>query len=319
MSFDNSIGATFPTRASLAGEDLDWLGGRSVCLALDLTTTVAIDTHCAETMPLAPSDLVIKHWAAEAWTFLRTKLPRLGPLPPHIVVTSEAPVASGLSSSTALVMGILQAFVDSAPGAAHVPPLMLAEWAYEFEFAMCHGGGMDQLSVMLGGALLCQGRTLGLPDILDRLEFPSEWSVVVVDSATPKSTQEHIRSVRAQAESDDGRLADYMTMADEASESGWQAIRSHDLGALARAMCQAHVAMRDIQGMSTSLLEHLRNLARSAAGFPLKLTGAGGGGALVGVCSAADSDQIVRRLRRAYHTDHPDVKVLPVKPAGFRQ
>lgn len=319
VSSDNIIGATFPTRACLSGEDLDWLGGRSVCLALELPTTVTIATRGVETGTSDPGDLVTRRWAVAAWAFLRTKIPDLSPFPPHIVVMSEAPVASGLASSTALILGILQAFIDLRPQAVHVPPLRLAEWAYEFEFAMCRGGGMDQLSVMLGGALLCQGRTRGLPDILDRLEFPSEWSVVVVDSATPKSTQDHIRVMRAQVESGDRRLADYMMMADEASASAWQAIRSRDLGALARAMDQAHVAMRDLQGMSTPLLECLRKLALSAAGFPVKLTGAGGGGALVGVCSAADSDQVVRLLRRAYQGDHPDVGVLSAEPAGFRQ
>jgi galactokinase len=195
----------------------------------------------------------------------------------------------------------------------------LAEWAYEFEFAMCRGGGMDQLSVILGGALLCQGRTTGLPGVLDRLEFPSDWSVVVVDSATPKSTQDHIRSVRARAESGDHSLAEYMTMADRASDIAWRAIRSRDLGVLAKAMDQAYVAMRDLQAMSTPLLERLRDLSQSSADFHLKLTGAGGGGALVGVCPTSDSDPIVRLLRRAYQVDHPEVRVLQVKPAGFRQ
>jgi galactokinase len=311
--------ATFPTRACLSGEDLDWLGGRAVCLALDLTTTVEAGPDVT-----GPGDPGVDQLAGQVWAFLRARLPGAGPMPPRTAVRSQAPVASGLSSSTALIVGLFRACIDSLesgrePSAARVPARTLAQWAYEFEFEICHGGGMDQLSVILGGALLAGGVLTGLPEIRDRLAFPADWTVVVVDSATPKSTSDHIRTVRAQSAARDPRLADYLATADQASGVAWQAIRTRDLPSLHAAMRQAHGAMRDLQRMSTPLLEQLRRLALDAAGLRLKLSGAGGGGALVGVCPQADAGPVVHRLRQAYAAAHPGVRVLQTRAAPLRE
>lgn len=311
-----------PTRACLSGEDLDWLGGRAVCLALDLTTTVRVGPGPAAA--LGGADISVL--AGKVWTFLQVRLTGVGP-PPAAVVSSRAPAASGLSSSTALIVGLFRAcleYLSHGPArvADHVPVRTLAQWTYEFEFEICHGGGMDQLSVILGGALLVDGMPTGLPVVRGRLDFPDDWAVVVVDSATTKSTTDHIRTVRTQAAAGDPRLSDYLASADHASGAAWQAICDGDLPALQAAMRQAHGAMRDIQGMSTPLLEDVRRLALNTSGLRLKISGAGGGGSLVGICPEPDADHLVRRLRRCYRAAHPEVRVLrthatPLKEEGW--
>ncbi|WP_411142265.1 mevalonate kinase [Streptomyces sp. x-80] len=315
MNVTRAAGAVVPCRACLSGEDLDWLGGRSVSLALDLPTTAGLRPPGARP-PAAPgSDGGAGSWPDEVWAFLRQRLSGLGPRPPAVTVRSDAPAASGLSSSTALIVALFRAFTDAcAPGAVTVRTL--AQWAYEFEFAIFNGGGMDHLAVIAGGALLLQGRTSGLPDIRERVEFPSEWAVLVVDSATRKDTSDHIRSVRAQLAAGDPRLATYLVRTDEASAAVWEAVRRRDLGALGAAMSEAHTAMRDLQEMSTPLLEELRGLALRGAGLPLKLSGAGGGGALVGVCAAAEQEELAGRLRRAFGPAHPRVRVIPTRAAA---
>jgi galactokinase len=75
-------------------------------------------------------------------------------------------------------------------------------------------------------------------------------------------------------------------------------------------MTEAHQAMRDLQKMSTPLIEQLRSLARSAAVLPLKISGAGGGGALVGVCPASDAAAIAEALRGAYSDLQPGTQVI---------
>ncbi|KUL46134.1 galactokinase [Streptomyces sp. NRRL F-4489] len=302
-----------PCRACLSGEDLDWLGGRSVSLALDLMTTVAVRPPGAR--PAAPEG---GGWADEVWAFLRSRLPGLGDRPPAVTVRSDAPAASGLSSSTALIVALFRAFTDAAapPGSPPVPAATLARWAYEFEFAVFNGGGMDHLAVIAGGLLLLDGRTTGLPEIRERADFPGEWAVVVLDSGTRKDTSDHIRTVRGQLATGDARLAAYRERTDAASAAVWDAVHRRDLAALGTAMTAAHTAMRDLQGMSTPLLEDLRTLARRAAGLPLKLSGAGGGGALVGVCPAADRAEVVARLRRALAPAHPRARVIPARAAA---
>ncbi|MFJ9619957.1 mevalonate kinase family protein [Streptomyces noursei] len=314
--------AVVPCRACLSGEDLDWLGGRSVSLALDLTTSVTVRPPGARPPAGAAPDGGAGAWAGEVWTFLRRRLPGLGPYPPAVTARSEAPAASGLSSSTALIVALFRAFTEAAVPVAgdtegwSVPARTLAQWAYEFEFAIFNGGGMDHLAVIAGGLLLLDGRTTGLPEITHRADFPDEWAVVVLDSATRKDTSDHIRSVRAQLAAGDTRLAAYRERTDAASAAVWEAVRGRDLSALGAAMSRAHRAMRDLQGMSTPLLEELRSLALHAADLPLKLSGAGGGGALVGVCPAADQAEVVARLRRALGPAHPRARVIPARAAA---
>ncbi|MCK7622237.1 galactokinase [Streptomyces sp. RS10V-4] len=309
-----------PCRACLSGEDLDWLGGRSVSLALDLMTTVTVRPPGARPPAAAPAGGA-GGWAEEVWTFLRRRLPGLGPRPPAVTVHSDAPAASGLSSSTALIVALFRAFTDAVapaggPGGRPVSAGTLARWAYEFEFAVFHGGGMDHLAVIAGGLLLLDGRTAGLPGIRGRTGFPGEWSVVVLDSGTRKDTGDHIRTVRGQLAAGDARLAAYRERTDAASAAVWDAVHRRDLAALGAAMTEAHTAMRDLQGMSTPQLEELRTLARRTAGLPLKLSGAGGGGALVGVCPAADRAEVVARLRRALAPAHPRARVIPAGAAA---
>ncbi|MGX2997351.1 GHMP family kinase ATP-binding protein [Streptomyces sp. JNUCC 64] len=306
MTAEPSARAEVPCRACLSGEDLDWLGGRSVSLALELTTTV--ETVPGTTAP--PGD----GWPDEVWEFLRGRLPGLAPRPPAVRVRSDAPAASGLSSSTALIVALLRAYTGLvAPG---TPTATLAEWAYSFEFARFNGGGMDQLAVIEGGALLLEGRPTGLPEVRERTVLPAEWTVLVVDSATRKDTGDHIKVVRAQLAEGDPALALYLKEADAASAGVWAAIGDRDLEALAASMDRAHVTMRDQQGMSTPVLEELRTLALGAAGLRLKLSGAGGGGSLVGICHRDDAEGVADAVRAALGPRYPAARVVPARAAG---
>ncbi|GGN76592.1 hypothetical protein GCM10010112_48890 [Actinoplanes lobatus] len=290
-------GASRPVRACLSGEDLDWLGGRALCVALDLRTTVS-------TSP--PDDSGGEHtpWAGAVWDFLRPRVEHLAPAPTPVRVSSQAPIASGLSSSTALIMAIFDVYAPHAPRSDRV------RWAYEFEFAFCNGGGMDQLAIDLGGVTCFEGRPTGLPRVAGHVAFPGEWALIIVDSRSPKSTPDHIRNVRAQQQGKDPELAAYIRRCDVATDVAWAAIGRRDLRALGEAMTEAHRAMRDHQRMSTPLLEGLRALAGDAGGLAMKVTGAGGGGALVGVCRAEDAPSVAEAIRDAYRADGSAAVVL---------
>jgi galactokinase len=289
--------ASNPVRACLSGEDLDWLGGRSVCVSVDLPTTVELVDSSTEATTTA--------WAGKIWSFLCARIPGLHPEPPLVRVTAHAPVASGLSSSTALILSLFEVFAGSAASRRQ-----LIQWAYEFEFALCNGGGMDHLAIAIGGATLFHGRTTGLPQVGDRLNFPADWSLVVIDSGTVKSTPDHIKSVRAQYAAGDPVLADYIARSDEASVTVWQGMQQHDLEAVRAGITAAHEAMRDCQHMSTPVLEHLRTLAKDNTDLSLKVSGAGGGGALVGVCTKAEATAIADALRAVYQRRCPRAQVI---------
>lgn len=302
------VSVSKPVRACLSGEDLDWMRGRSACVALDLLTTVEVNGRIAA--EVASDTAALSEWTQGIWRFLGERIPGLTPNPPPVRVWSQAPLASGLASSTALILALFEAFVAEIATVAPVPSEVIIQWAYEFEFAICNGGGMDHLAIARGGATLFDGRTSGLPELIDHADFPAEWSLIVVDSGTPKSTPHHIRSVRTQYAASDPVLAEYIERSDAASGQVWDAIRARHLRALTDAMTEAHRAMRDLQKMSTPLIEQLRSLARSAVGLPLKISGAGGGGALVGVCPVSDAAAIAEALRGVYYDVQPGTQVI---------
>ena len=314
MTPDPVVCVSKPVRACLSGEDLDWMRGRSACVALDLLTTVEVNRSI---MTEVASGTALSEWAHGIWRFLGERIPGLAPGPPQVRARSQAPFASGLASSTALILALFEAFVAEISTVTAVPSEVVVQWAYEFEFAICNGGGMDHLAIARGGATLFDGRPSGLPELVDHVDFPAEWALIVVDSGTPKSTPHHIRSVRAQYAASDPVLAEYIERSDAASRQVWEAIRARHLRALTDAMTDAHRAMRDLQQMSTPLIEQLRLLARGAAGLPLKISGAGGGGALVGVCSASDAAAIAEVLRGAYYDIHPGTQVIVARSVSM--
>lgn len=268
------------TRACLAGEDLDWLGGRSVCVALDLRTEVTV-TQDSQTGSH-------EDWAAQVWSYLGSQITLSAPAPPEISVTSQAPLASGLSSSSSLIIAIMRCFAERE-GLRDAPIL---QWSYDFEFKTVNGGGMDQTCIVNGGAVLTQGRPAGLPHVKAQMLYPVDWKLVVLDSYTKKSTARHITMLRRRLAENDRKLAEYLRLADVAAGDVWDSLRATNIDGVRDGMDRAHKYMRDLQGMSTGRIEQLKSWADKRTGLVFKLTGAGGGGSLVAVCREADLQRI---------------------------
>jgi galactokinase len=263
-------------------------------------------------------EIPVEPWATWIWRFLQERVAGMEAEPPRTVASTQAPSASGLSSSTALILALFEAFIRYSPACEHVPSRTCVRWAYEFEFSIFNGGGMDQLSIARGAATLFHGRAQGLPILAEQLVFPTDWAVLVVDSGTVKNTQDHIRLVRKQRASGDPALAQYMRVVTGTSAAVWSAVRSRDLAALGEAMELAHSAMSDYQGMSTPFLEALRNVAWHTARVRLKVSGAGGGGALVTVCGRPDATRVLELLRAGYRKKFPGVRVYMVDAVAPR-
>ncbi|HWD07769.1 MAG TPA: galactokinase [Actinomycetota bacterium] len=284
-------------RACLAGEDLDWLGGECCCVALDLPTTVSLTAG----QP-APAAYLTATWRAVGG---------IGE-PPPLRVLAAAPVASGLSTSTSLIVALLQACA-SLSGAGVLAAADLAGVAYEIEFAFDRGGGMDQATIVQGGVRLMSGAPRGLPRLLAEAPWPAAFALAVIASTEPKSTRDHIARVRGQLAHGDPLLAEYAREASQAARRAWDALSAVDLVALQRAVNDAHRAMRDRQRMSTPVLEGLRAAALRVGFGGVKLSGAGGGGALIAVDTAAAVPRLATELRRALRP--AQAEVIPARAA----
>jgi len=303
--------AQAPTRACLSGEDLDWLGYRSVCVALDLPTTVRTGGGRVEDddfLPLAGGHAAMFR---SAWQYLLETL-RACPRPaPDVRARWTGPIAGGLSSSTSLTVALFRLFLAHLGQGRNVGPATLARWALEVELPFDGGGGMDHLAIVHGGSVLTRGRDGELPELIASVPFPRFWTVLVVDSGVTKSTLAHTNSVREQVAAEDPRLARYIQICDDASARVWSGLTRQFLPDVWSGMRTAHGAMRDIQGMSTPFLEKLRRSAEHVAGIPFKVSGSGGGGALVAVCRR-DDRELVERLRRELADRFPSTRLLSV-------
>ena len=279
-----------PVRVCLPGEDLDWLGYRCCCVAINRRTTISLTDDQSSHRSL---------YFDRTWELM---IKRLGvshtEIRPNLRVTTDAPIASGLASSTALTTALVKVCLDLI-GYKLRNCIELAEIVYEIERSISNCGGMDPLAITLGGVIFIEGRRSTLPELLGRTNWPEEFGLVLIDSGQPKSTATHILDVHKQLESDNQDLFDYIRIVDGCSEQIWRALNERDIVALCEAVNTAHIAMRDLQRMSTESLESLRDIALQNGCLGVKLTGAGHGGCLVGITHESELNQVVRKMIRA--------------------
>lgn len=294
-----------PTRICLAGEDLDWIGGRSVCVAIDLYTRVSVSegesAHDSE-------------YYSAVWSFVRQRGLSGASHRPTLSVTTTAPIASGIGSSSSLVFGLLL-HLRKIRAVKDVSDTTLVRLAYEVEYAITRGGGMDHLSIALGYATYTRGRLEDFPSLIGQQDLPRSWRFILMDSGQAKDCGNHIARVRHQLESNDAALRIYQNDSNRLSRTIWNAISQGDLCTFGGAVNKAHSLMRDVQLMSTHRIERLRVAALDAGFVAVKLTGSGGGGCLFAVHDATGYAKALDRLRARLREDiYSPARLYEVSP-----
>ncbi len=161
-----TVTCSAPGRVNLIGEHIDYNGGPVLPFALDLRTTVSIETRSDSvisvrseglgTARMSPSvrkgdvDGWARYVAAAVWAFTdgtKRTLPGL-----DVEISSAVPVGAGLSSSAALECAVLCAL--NALCGSNLRRREIAELGLraEREFVGVPCGPMDQLAVMLSTA-----------------------------------------------------------------------------------------------------------------------------------------------------------------------
>lgn len=115
-----------PGRIEVLGKHTDYAGGQSLLAALDrgVTATISpartpgVSTASTDASPgevaLRPGVLPEGHWGRYLLTVAARLERNFGPLPPcHIAISSDLPLASGMSSSSALVVASALALADA--------------------------------------------------------------------------------------------------------------------------------------------------------------------------------------------------------------
>jgi len=201
----------------------------------------------------------------------------IGRPPVTLVGDAQIPPGAGLGSSAALAVACARALLVHDKRKADAA--IVAEAAAASETLM-HGraSGIDVAFAASGGIGVYR-RASGVRPLRG-----TTLRVLVGPSGTPRSTAEMVQRVADatsgphSASTDDARLKELGALTD----TGTVALVSGEHAKLGSAMNRAHEILAEL-GVSTEQLDYLCAGARLAGAYGAKLTGAGGGGAVIAI------------------------------------
>jgi mevalonate kinase len=213
----------------------------------------------------------------------------LGRPPLTLVGDAQIPPGAGLGASAAFAVAVARALLAHAKKPADAASIAAAAGASE---TMLHGraSGVDVALAQAGGVGVFR-KSSGLKPI----QIPT-LRVLVGPSGSPRSTAAMVDRV-AQATSgvaDDARLKQLGALAD----TGTDALLRRDIPALGADMNRAHSLLAEL-GVSTPLLDALCDVARKLGAHGAKLTGAGGGGAIIALAPREKEPDILAAWKSA--------------------
>lgn len=249
------------------------------------------------------------------------------------LVESDLPVASGLSSSSALLVATALALIEVNQVK---DPTDLMHWLAQAERLVgTEGGGMDQ-AVILGGKAGHALRIDFSPGLVLRpVPFPASWRLVVAFSMVEAAKaglaregyntrvaecREALRCLGAESfpelMADDSRsLAGaelglsgllfrrvrHVLTEGRRVEEATTALVHGDLAGMARLLTASHASLRDDYQVSCPELDELVGVAEAAGAVGARLTGAGFGGCVVALAEEHSVDGVMDRIWEGYH------------------
>ena len=358
--------ARAPGRVNLIGEHTDYNGLPVLPMALDREILLRFKTRADRRVILSNADPRFPALDFElgesippeqggAWgNYVRAAAQALrrevGPLQGiEGEVSSTLPVASGLSSSSAMVVATAIALLDA--NGLSLPREHLADLLARGErYVGLQGGGMDQ-AISLGGVAGSALRIDFRPALrLTPVPIPDHWRILVAPSLVEarKSAgardayNARVRECREAMTRGAGREAqDYYDLLSHTSvadalakarphlddllfrrfrhvvtegarvDAAVEAMRSSDLSGFGALLRASHASLRDDYEVSSKELDELVTIAESAGAAGARLTGAGFGGSIVAVASAESANAVLAALDREYYAPRG------VETAGF--
>jgi mevalonate kinase len=203
-----------------------------------------------------------------------------------IWLESEIPARAGLGSSAAMAVAIARAV--GARTDASEADVLAAATAAEMIFHRTPSG-IDAAAASRGrlGTFTKQGGWTDVP-------LPKSFDLCIGISGEPHDTGALVSGVAALRASTP--VADKLIHAmGELALAGAEALASGDVAALAQLFGLAHGLLAGV-GVSTPVLDDMVHTARAAGALGAKLTGAGGGGAVIAIAGER-ADEVLRKWR----------------------
>lgn len=215
--------------------------------------------------------------------------------PGEIVLDTHLPAAAGLGSSASMAVAVTRALAEAM--GRHLTDEEIAHLAHSAERCFhANPSGVDVALAAQGGlGLFYRGRGL------EPVDAPP-LRLAVGLTGVPRSTAVMVSRVAAAWEADRARVDDDLATLGAAALAGAEAMRQGDLARLGKLMDGAHQILAGL-GVSSVDVDRLCETARAAGALGAKLTGAGGGGAVIALGNGTDGgeDAIVAAWRRTGH------------------
>lgn len=324
-----------PGRVNLIGEHTDYSDGLCLPVAIDKECRITVfptesSVIRARSREVAGevvvgtddgiADPISAPWGkfvAAAVTEIRARGSRVGGA--ELDVHSTVPAGAGLSSSSALAVALVLALLPrDAPERADRLRLARLALALEVRATGVPGGLLDQMASLFGQeghALLLDCRTL----TVDPVALPDEVSVLIVHSGMPRELADSeyaerraaceaaavrvgvtkLRDARPDQVRDDP-IARHVVSENARVLEFCTALGAHQLDRLGAILLAGHASLRDDFRVSTPELDLLVEEFVRQGALGARLTGAGFGGCVVALVSAATAETCLTTTMAGY-------------------
>ncbi len=211
----------------------------------------------------------------------------------RVEIRSEIPPARGLGSSAALSLALVRALASLVGEAISADEARRRASRVEDVF---HGtaSGVDVAASASGGVIWFERST---PPRIERLRPAEALDVVVALSDEPRSTAGPVGRLRERHARRPELYGQFFRLAGELTRAGRGALERGDWPDLGELMDAAQ-GLLNAFGVSTPTLERMVGVARGAGALGAKLSGAGGGGAIVALAPGR-AGEVAASLRAA--------------------
>ena len=359
--FASEVLATYqaPARVNLIGEHIDYNGGKVLPCAISCYITghiskrtdkrmVAYSTSYHDALSIDLSD--IKYIESNSWANyvfgVFAILRQEGFDVPHglnIMVDSNIPLGSGLSSSAALLDLILYIANDQFNLGLNLKTIARLAQKTENEFCGLKCGIMDQAAIALGKrnkAILldCAHFTYEYKDI-----DLGQYSFVVLKTNTPRSLVESKYNVRVKECADalnkikafynvdnlselktkdlikiksilsnevEYRRVRHVITENERVNEFIKALETNDINALGQILNESHKSLKEDYEVTGQYLDTIVEAALKAGGIGARMTGAGFGGCAIALIKLSDFETFKKSVEEYFYERlhiYPDV------------
>lgn len=250
-------------------------------------------------------------------------------------ITSDLPIAAGLSSSSALLTGFALALLRANETQPTVYELMQLLPEGE-QFVGTRGGGMDHAAVLAsraGCALLLHFAPFQFEPIL----IPPGWAFLVAHSLTVAEKSGGVKAeynarrtaglhalqalgiptfraaldaacpeqLAAALPLDERAAFLHVTSEAQRVNRAVEALRNNNIERFGEMLSTSHASLRDCLSVSNAALDELVACAMQAGALGARLTGAGFGGCAIILCRSSELGRVRDRLTETYYRQRP--------------